>query len=70
MGPWGKTSILSGFYLPLFADDGDREAWRKEVGQCIGSLKVAYDQGTDRTFQTMLTLLGRTLYERGLRHTH
>ena len=60
-------SKLSGFFdPPLFAADGHLEAWRKKVGQWVDSLKVAHDQGTDRTFQTMFNLLVRTLYERGL----
>lgn len=38
----------------------------KKVGQQAKALKVAHNKRTNRTFQTIFKLLGRTLYDRAL----
>ena len=67
MGPGGKSEKVYGFFdPPVFSPDENLESWRKNAGQWADSLKVAHDEETDRTFQTIFKLLGRTLYDRGL----
>ena len=67
MDPGVNSGKVSGFFdPPVFSPDGDLESWGKRFGQWAESLKAAHDDGTDRTFQTVFKLLGRTIYNRGL----
>ena len=50
----------------MFSPKHDMQEWRRSVGKWANMIKIAHDQGNDRTYQITFKILGQVLYAKGL----